>query len=193
MASYKKGRDWACVCYPESVNPDWLNILQDTHVQIAISPLHNKDINPDYTPKKPHWHILFRYEGPTTQQHVKELCDKIGATNPIKIESARGMYRYHIHEDNPEKFHYDNRDRILLNGFDTNNLESFTESEYDAYENDIIDIIEEYNITEYYHLITLLKVKEYFNLLKVAKKRTVLLNAFIKSRKGSLKIIEKKS
>lgn len=184
---YEKGRDWATCCYPESVNPDWLNILQETHVQIAISPLHDKDLNPDFTPKKPHWHILLRYEGPTTKQHVKELCDKIGAVNPIKIDSARGMYRYHTHEDNPEKYHYDGRDRILLNGFDTNNLDSFTESEMDSLENTIIDIIEEYNITEYYHLISLLKCRGDINLLKVAKKRTVLLNAFIKSKKGSLK------
>lgn len=188
---YIKGRDWATVCYPESVNLDWLNILQETHVQTAISPLHDKDLNPDNTPKKPHWHILLRFEGPTTQSHVKELCDRIGATNPIKIDSARGMYRYHIHEDNPEKYQYDPKGRILLNGFDTTSLESFTESEMDGYENDIIDLIEEYNICEYYHLISLLKTLNLHDLLKVAKKRTIMLNALIKSRKGSLKIITK--
>lgn len=189
MSSYKKGRDWACVVYPESVNPDWLNILQESKLQIAISPLHDKDLNPDYTQKKSHWHVLIRYEGPTTHNHVKELCDSIGATNPIKIESARGMFRYHIHLDNPEKYQYSDRDRILLNGFNTDNLDSFTEAELDNLENDILDIIEEYNITEYYHLLNYLKVSEKFNLLKVAKKRTVLLNAYIKSRKGSLKKI----
>lgn len=192
MTKYQKGRDWASVLYPESCNPDWINILQETHIQIAISPLHDKDLNPDYTPKKPHWHILFRFEGPTTKNHVKEICDTIGAVNPIKIDSARGMFRYQCHLDNPEKYQYDTKSRLLLNGFDTNNLENFTESEYDNFENDIIDIIEKYNIVEYYHLIQLLKTQEEYNLLKVAKKRTVLLNAFIKSRKGSLKISPKK-
>lgn len=187
MANYLKGRDWASVVYPESVNIDWLNILQETKLQIAISPLHDKDLNPDKTPKKPHWHILIRYEGPTTLNKVKELCDKIGATRPIKIDSARGMYRYHIHLDNPEKYQYDDRDRILLNGFNTDNLDNFTEAEFDRMENDIIDIIEEYNITEYYQLIMLLKVKEFSNLLKVAKKRTIMLNSLIKSRKGTFK------
>ena len=191
MASYEKGRDWATCLYPDSCNPDWINILQETHIQIAVSPLHDKDLNPDYTIKKPHWHILFRYEGPTTKQAVKKICDSIGAVNPIKISSARGMYRYHTHMDNPEKYQYDNRDRLLLNGFDTNNLDSFTEAEFDKLENEILDIIEDYNITEYYHLINLLKVKDKMNLLTVAKKRTVLLNAFLKSRKYSLKKIDK--
>lgn len=186
--TYIKGRDWATCLYPESCNPDWINILQETHIQIAVSPLHDKDLNPDFTPKKPHWHLLIRYEGPVTHKQVKELCDSIGAVNPIKIGSARGMYRYHIHLDNPEKAPYDDRDRILLNGFDADTLDSFTDAEMDRMENDIIDIIEQYNITEYYHLIIILKVKELYNLLKVAKKRTIMINAFIKSRKGSLKI-----
>ena len=192
MASYKKGRDWAFVVYPESVNPDWLNILQETKLQIAISPLHDKDLNPDFSPKKAHWHVLIRYEGPTTFTHVKELTERVGGTIPVKIESARGMYRYHIHLDNPEKFQYSDRDRILLNGFNTDNLASFTEAEFDTYENEIIDFIEEYNITEYYQLISVLKIKFPTSLLKVAKKRTVMLNAYIKSRKFYFKEREKK-
>ena len=192
MASYKKGRDWAFVVYPESVNPDWLNILQETKLQIAISPLHDKDLNPDFSPKKAHWHVLIRYEGPTTFTHVKELTERVGGTIPVKIESARGMYRYHIHLDNPEKFQYSDRERTLLNGFNTNNLDSFTEAEIDSYENDIIDYIEFYNITEYYQLITILKNKNLSSLLKVAKRRTLFFNAFVKSRKYLFKEKEKK-
>lgn len=192
MIKYQKGRDWATCCYPESVNQDWLNTLQESKLQIAISPLHDKDINPDGTLKKPHWHILIRYDGPTTQNHVKELCDKIGAVNPVKIESARGMYRYHIHQDNPEKYQYDSRDRILLNGFNTDSLDFLTDNEIDQYENEIIDYIEEYNITEYYQLITLLKRNQLKELLKVSKKHTVMINAFIKSRKFLLKEMTKK-
>ena len=183
MAKYIKGRDWGFVAYPESVNPDWLNILQETKLQIAISPLHDKDLNPDYTPKKAHWHILVRYEGPVTSQHVKKLSDSIGGTNPIKLESARGMFRYHIHMDNPEKYQYNNRDRLLLNGFNTDNLDSFTDAETDSYENEILDIIEKYNMTEYWQLLSFLKVNSPTTLLRVAKKRTVMLNAFLKSRK----------
>ena len=84
MGKYQKGRDWAFVVYPESVNVDWLNILQETKLQIAISPLHNMDLNPDGIKKKSHWHVLIRYDGPTTFNHVKELSDRVGGTCPIR-------------------------------------------------------------------------------------------------------------
>ena len=168
MVKYEKGRDWASCCYPESMPSNWLEILQDTKIQIAISPLHDKDLNPDNTPKKPHYHILFRFEGPTTKNRVKAICDSINAVNPIKIDSARGMYRYHIHIDNPEKYQYDDRDRILLNGFDTSNLNTFTEMEFDKMENDIIDLIEAIGITEYHDLLYYLRCNQYMNLLHIA-------------------------
>lgn len=184
---YEKGRNWATCCYPESMPSNWLEILQDTMIQIAISPLHDKDENPDGSPKKPHYHILFMFDGPTTKNRVKTICDSINAVNPIKIDSARGMYRYHIHIDNPEKYQYNDRDRILLNGFDKSNLEHFTEMEMDRLENDVLDIIEAFNIIEYRDLLKLLKECSYLNLLYVAKKRTIMLNAYIKSRKYSIK------
>lgn len=187
MPTYEKGRDWGTVCYPESLPSDWLNILTDSHIQCAISPLHDKDLNPDNTEKKPHYHILFRFEGPTTKNRVKSICDSINAVNPIKVDSARGMYRYHIHIDNPEKYPYDDRDRMLLNGFDKSNLDTFTEMEFDKYENEILTFIEDNDITEYYTLLKLLKENDLLNLLYVSKKRTIMLNAFIKSRKYSTK------
>lgn len=183
MAKYEKGRDWAFVIYPDSLPSNYLEILEETHIQMAISPLHDKDVNPDKTKKKPHFHVLIRYEGPTTINAVKRISESVNGTIPIKIDSARGMYRYHIHIDNPEKYQYDDRDRLLLNGFDTTSLDKFTEMEMDKYENEIIGFIEDNDICEYYMLLKLLKENEYYNLLYVAKKRTLMLNAFIKSKK----------
>lgn len=189
MAKYIKGRDWAFCVYPSSCPSNWIEILQETRLPIAISPLHDKDINPDGSHKKPHYHILVRYEGPTTLNHVKDLTKLVNGTIPIKIDSARGMYRYHIHIDNPEKYQYDDRDRILLNGFDNSLLNTFTEMEFDKMENEIIDIIEAYNMTEYHDLLHFLRKNEYINYLYVAKKRTLMLNAYLKSRKYSTKNI----
>ena len=87
MSKIQKGRIWACVGYPESLPVDWLEQLQNTGLQIAISPLHDKDINPDGEEKKPHYHIIFNYDGPTTYNNVKTLCDKLNMTFPIKLES----------------------------------------------------------------------------------------------------------
>lgn len=55
----KKGRIWASVGYPESLPTDWKDKLIETGLQIAISPLHDKDINPTGEVKKPHYHFIF--------------------------------------------------------------------------------------------------------------------------------------
>lgn len=47
-------RNWAFVAYPESLPKNWQEILTQTGLPVAISPLHDKDVNPDKTVKKPH-------------------------------------------------------------------------------------------------------------------------------------------
>lgn len=179
----KKGRIWACVGYPESLPGDWLEKLQETGLQIAISPLHDKDLNPDNTEKKPHYHIIINYEGPTTYKHVKELCDSLNMTIPIKLESLRGMYRYHLHLDNPEKYQYDDRDRILLGGFDPKTVNALTVTEVDKITTDILEFIDDNNITEYSDLLYEFRISEMVNMLDVAKKHTILFNTYIKSKR----------
>ena len=46
-----KKRNWTIVCYPESLPKDWKDILRESGLQVAISPLHDKDLNPDGTEK----------------------------------------------------------------------------------------------------------------------------------------------
>ena len=56
--SVVKKRNWAFVCYPESMPKNWLEILQETGSPIAISPLHDKDKDPDEKEKKAHYHVI---------------------------------------------------------------------------------------------------------------------------------------
>ena len=50
-------RQWTIVVYPESAPENWRNLLNgQTWIE---SPLHDKDVNPDGTEKKSHWHILY--------------------------------------------------------------------------------------------------------------------------------------
>ena len=177
----KKGRIWASVGYPESLPTDWLEQLQNTGLQIAISPLHDKDLDPTGEPKKAHYHIIFNYDGPTTQKHVKDLCDSLNMTLPIKLESLKGMYRYHIHIDNPDKYQYDDRDRILLGGFDPASVNSLTKTEVDKLVHEILDFIEDNNISEYRDLI--FSLKDLDNLRIVACSHTMLFNTYIKSKR----------
>lgn len=179
----KKGRIWASVGYPESLPTNWKDKLIETGLQIAISPLHDKDLDPTGESKKPHYHIIFNYEGPTTYNHVKELCDSLNMTIPIKLESLRGMYRYHIHLDNPEKYQYDDRDRVLLNGFDPKSVDSLTATEIDKLTTEILAFIDDNDIFEYSDLLYEFRINDLTNMLNVAKSHTILFNTYIRSRR----------
>lgn len=111
-------RTWAMVVYPESAPGDWHEILTEEHCPILISPLHDKDINADGKPKKPHWHVLLMYNGKKSRSKVQELADKLNAPRPQPVGDKRGYARYLIHADNPEKHQYDQADVIALGGAD---------------------------------------------------------------------------
>ena len=76
---------------------------QKTGLQCAISPLHDKDMNPDNTPKKPHYHVILTYSGPTSYNVVKALTDGFNQPIPQALEQVRGYYRYLTHKDNQRK------------------------------------------------------------------------------------------
>lgn len=187
----KKGRIWASVGYPESLPTDWKDKLIETGLQIAISPLHDKDINPTGEVKKPHYHIIFNYDGPTTYNHVKELCDSLNMTIPIKLESLKGMYRYHLHLDNPEKYQYDDRDRILLNGFDSKSVDVLTATEIDKITTEILAFIDDNDILEYSDLLYEFRVNDLVNMLNVAKSHTILFNTYIRSKRHKIQNLKK--
>ena len=105
-----KKREWTFVLYPESAPSDWRDIIRQRGLVAAASPLHDKDINADGTPKKPHHHIIVVYDGPTTFSNVSALSvGELNGTIPKVLDSPRGMYTYFTHEDNPEKAQYNKK------------------------------------------------------------------------------------
>ena len=56
-------RSYAGVIYPESMPDDWDEYLTSLHIKILLSPLHDKDLNPDHELKKSHYHILAMFDG----------------------------------------------------------------------------------------------------------------------------------
>lgn len=184
MKNIKK-RYWAIVVYPESLPPNWLEILQNTGLECAISPLHDKDINADNTPKKPHYHVILCYNNPTTYKNVKEnICDILHCPIPQPLESVKGYYRYLVHKDNPDKYQYNESEILNINGFDSSNYFDLSFNELSSVLSLITDFIEDNGISEYRDLIVLLKdndtLREY---LPIAMKQTLFLNAYIKSYK----------
>ena len=68
--------------------------------------MHDRDTNPTGEPKKPHYHVIVSYEGPTTYSNVEKLTARLNQPIPQPLEQVRGYYRYLTHEDNPEKAQY---------------------------------------------------------------------------------------
>lgn len=169
------GRSWAFVIYPESMPENYEEIITDTGLPLAMSPLHDKDVNPTCEPKKPHYHCIVYYENATTLKNVKEnVCDRLNGTIPIKLESMRGMYRYHIHLDNPDKYQYDDRDRKFFNGFDIDMASKLTRTEINKIIKEIHTFINDNNILEYIDLLDVLKDNDLTNLYDVAIANTLL-------------------
>lgn len=185
-----KGRNWAFVVYPESLPTNWREIVTATGLPMCFSPLHNMDVNPDGEVKKEHYHVICYYDNPTTLKSVKEnVTDKLNGTIPIKLESMTGMYRYHLHLDNPEKFQYNDLDREFFNGFDVNKVESLTYTEISKILEEIQCLIIKNNILEYSDLLDYLLGNNLSNMWDVARNHTILLNTYICSRRNKIKTL----
>ena len=117
-ASDVRKRNFATMVYPESAPENWRELLAGYFVPAFVSPLHDKDINANGEPKKPHYHVMVMFEGKKSDEQVKSLFDAIGGVGLEKVESLRGMARYLCHLDNPDKAQYNPSDVIAMNGSD---------------------------------------------------------------------------
>lgn len=187
MKNIKK-RNWAFVCYPDSLPNNWEDLLIESGLPCAVSPLHDKDINPTGEEKKPHYHIIITYENPTTYKNVLNFVSRFNCPTPQPLESVRGYYRYLTHKDNPEKYQYDENDIICFNGFDTSNFNELTKTQIDAIKYNIIDFIIDNNIREYSDLVEVLHTEETFNMWVVASQFTTFFNSYISSRRNRIKL-----
>lgn len=178
-----KKRNWAFVLYPESAPLDWRDQLQATGLQCAVSPLHDKDLNADETPKKPHYHIILNYSGPTSFNVVKSLTEKLNQPIPQPLEQVRGYYRYLTHKDNPEKYQYSENEITTINGFDISEFIELTKSEVLAIKMKLQDLIRELNIIEYADLLDYVRDNGEKTEYDVASSNTIFFNTYIKSRR----------
>lgn len=186
-----KKRNWTFILYPESAPEDWKEQLKLLGVMTAVSPIHNKDINPTGEVKKEHYHIILAFNNPTTYQNVLRITEEFNATIPKPIESVVGMYRYLTHKDNPEKAQYNEEDILLFNGFDPVTL--LTETETFNLLKNLIIIIREENILQFEDLIFYILENDFADLYPICIKYTYFLQTLLASRRCKLEIAKKLS
>lgn len=179
-----KKRNWAFVLYPESAPADWRERLTKSGLQCAISPLHDRDLNPTGEPKKAHYHVILCYEGPTSFNVVRRLTEELRQPIPQPLEQVRGYYRYLTHEDNPEKAQYSKSDIQHINGFDIREFVEMTKSEVLRYKREIIEFIRDNRLTEYADLVDALydageAMADHF---EVATNNTLFFKSYLTSR-----------
>lgn len=179
-----KNRNWTFIVYPDSAPSNWKDILQDTGLPFAISPLHDRDIiEATGELKKPHWHIIVCFPGPTTFRKVNSLCAELNSPIPKRVMSVVGIYRYFTHADNPEKAQYDEQDIIQKNGFDIREISGMTTSQILAIKKQLINIINNNHFYEYCDFIKYV-VDESVDLFQVASTNTLFFNAYITSKRS---------
>ena len=177
-----RSRSWAMVVYPESAPKNWREMLDNTRIAWVESPLHDKDVNPDQTIKKPHWHVILMYGGKKSYSQVLEITEMLHAPIPQKIQNIKGAVRYLVHTDNPEKYQYNREDIICHGGADIDQYFALSASSKNEVLWDIIEFIRENQVeslVEFMGYIQSANKRDWFDV--TANRNTLIIKAVIDS------------
>lgn len=149
-----KARHFGFLLYPESIPSNWKEELESLGVSMAVSPLHDKDKNPDGTLKKPHYHVIYVARNPVTTESVRnKIKRKLGNGSVAHIEIIdyiKGNYEYLTHESKDAKAKnkhiYDKKDILHINDFDIDRYVTLDESQKKELRNQLVSIINECGI-----------------------------------------------
>ena len=121
-----KSKYFCALLYPDSTTYDTEKVfkaLAMEHLTFAVSPIHDKDVDEDGSPKKAHYHMLLAYSSATTLNNIRSWFNACGLPesdlHSVRVcASGVGYYRYLTHKDNPEKAQYDDNDIRVFNDCD---------------------------------------------------------------------------
>lgn len=175
-----KGRHFWYVVYPESAPEDWREQLQMTGLSACVSPLHDKDVNPDGAKKKAHYHVIVSWANTTTYKNARQLGERIfKGPRPKLLADPKGAYRYHHHKDNPEKFQYTEPNEII-NGWQV----PLDSEDVAKIKKQILALVLAEDITEYAELLVECSGMEP-EFLEVATNNTLYCNAICTSYRNN--------
>ena len=180
----KKSRYWTFVAYPESLKYNLVDFLSKNGLIYAISPLHDKDIDITGEQKKPHYHILLEFPGPTTYKKIKEeITDVLGQPIPCPVMTIRGAYRYLCHLDNPDKAQYNEKDIVKSDSFDL----VLSKSEVTTLKANILIDISKNRINEYYDLLQFYLIQGDMDRFDIVASNTIFFNTYLSSKRAKIK------
>lgn len=191
MAKEQRSNKWTFIFYQESAPKDYLAVLDDIKVPYVLSPWHDKDIDRKTGElKKAHKHGAFFFDSLKSYSQVSELITtKLNGPSHVEVVmSPTGLYNYFTHAENEDKSQYNIEDIESGCGFD---LDKFiVNNRTDDFINDVIDVIEANDFTEFEELVWY--AREYdTELLKLIFNKTFFFSKFLDSRRHSPKRYER--
>ena len=185
MPKDNRARQWSFIGYPgESLPDNYAEILSDEmHLCWAESPVHDADLNGDGSEKKKHIHFALVFDGMKSFDQVKEITDRLHCPIPQRCRNLKGLLRYFIHMDNPEKHQYSVDDIKLHGGFEVDDIFKKSYSENRVILKEILDFCVDNNITDFCDLVEIvfkMDNNEWFDLL--TNRNTLFISQYLKSR-----------
>lgn len=164
-----KSKYFCAILYPDSTTYDTdyvIKALSKEHLTFAVSPIHDKDVEEDGSPKKEHYHLLLAYPSATTLNNINRWFKACGLPesdlHTVRVcASGVGYYRYLTHKDNPEKAQYNDNEIRIFN--DSNELfKKFSKTSSDKIDDlvRIFQIVDELNTISFHSLIQYLMLNE---------------------------------
>lgn len=164
-----KSKYFCCILYPESTTysvDKIIKALAEEHMTFAVSPIHDRDVEEDGTPKKGHFHLLLAYTSATTLNNIRGWFNACGMPesdlHSVRVcASGVGYFRYLTHKDNPEKVQYADKDIRIFNDYD-DVFKKFANTESDKIDKliRIFQIVDELNTISFHNLIQYLMLNE---------------------------------
>ncbi len=191
----QRTRNWTLIFYPEDLPEDWKERVDELRIKWIESPLHDRDTNPDGTPKKSHIHTLFMFESVKNIEQVRDMFGDlfgfsesgsiIGVATPQQVSDRSGVVRYMAHLDHPSKAQYDVNEIIGHNGADPAEVLRYSVTETLNKMIAIEEYIESNQITEYATLCRMIRYEypDWYQI--VVTKNTVHFRAFVTSFRNS--------
>ena len=183
MPLTKRSNKWAFLLYKESAPENYLDILEEMQVPYILSPWHDQDVDKKTGELlKAHKHGALFFDSLKSYTQVSELLAE-NLNTPKKVQivlSPKGMLDYFTHAQNPDKTPYNAEDIESGAGFD---LDQFlVEQQSGRFINEVIDLINDYNFTEFQDLVIYARHNDP-RLLTLIMNRTYFLTKFIESKR----------
>lgn len=110
VPEYERKRRIACIIYPDAENYNCDEILTNMQVyakqtdSIMVWILHDKDTTEDGELKKPHYHIVYKFNNPRYIRNIRKQIELPEDVKFIEIEDFDFYILYMLHYENEDPY-----------------------------------------------------------------------------------------